>query len=77
MLQRPPGDAFTVRIHTPANFLGGESVRVPDAPAATRFVREHDAAPVQAEQFGHQMQHLAQRRRGGQAFADKRHHLLQ
>ena len=36
---------------------------------------QHNAAPVQAQQFRHEVQHLAQHHIGRQAFADQPHHL--
>ena len=79
--QHPAGDALAPGVATTAHLGLGEAVGVLDGGGARRsgggrcFVHQHDAPPVQAQQFAHQVQHFAQHQAGRQAAADEAHHL--
>jgi hypothetical protein len=77
VLQDTSGYAFTVGVHAARHLLRRESVCMANPARATVVVEKHDAPPVQAEQLGHQMQHLAQHGHWRKVLAHQRHYLLE
>jgi hypothetical protein len=75
--QDTAGDPFAKLVTAAIHLLRRQSVRVPDPTGVFSLVAQDDPSSVQAEQFGHQVQHFAKDRMRRKALADERHHLLQ